>query len=1025
MKQKKVFRVQPLSKMTESEIIYYELINKYIIDNVLSIYDKQNAKKQENQEIYTLRIPKPRHWTLDFISTKIFRRPSKKWIPFKNTYTNHKFKLKNGLLSILVQKNVSKDTNIFYYTSANEILALQNYGLTKSQAITSQIIEILGEYNLIVEERRIKSNIVTNKTELKKFIVSEAQKDIRLLQPIERLICGYYDETGNYISNVKETVESYANQLGKKILQLKRLANNTKLSPDQQKTILSELGLSPHTLSLFYQYDKNILNDLIIQLFGRYAHAKQFAQDIQPNSTPEKVSDQLQAFILFQLNENVRSCAALNELITTNSDDSLFRGKLRNQLIEADLAIARYIFDPFNPITREHQSDYRVEDENQKYGENKVLYQSRMHAGHSKRDQERVLLGITALDEAHKGSMSAPKIVRSAAWNNFSSRTKDQKLNRFAAWIITTILHIPLVPVNIVVTTVSGKSPIARYMQKIEDYINFKFGLKEKFDHDFYQFSSLLGGNNLYTSTLLGKMLNHVVNEFTSVIVQAPKLIYQKIGNQIELLKNDFRTGLWSKLFKQAPIPVQEVNASEACPVLHEKFERIETLVGYAKTLNLFKDDQFFKKNIAYALPKKSLDPYIPNDLLSSAINGLTGFLSFFKDSVIEKNPYIGFIAAIAYACGGASVIAPAVLKALLLKLGFSSPQVSNIVTVLQDIGKPLAKGNHGQAIASGYTLAQAMSVSMNTMSQGFDSALFELIDEVRKEPLLYTMGIGIAYGFGHLFTDILDIPGFTSFLQEDMGTTPSLCKIMIGAKLGFISLETALPEDEQHQSILATFLSDMAKNLVLLIRLGLSPLSLSAKPWADLSSQMSRALAILLNAGNRIAVLLTQCLVLIPKTLLEVTTTTYANAAKGISKFLSSFYQKDSHAIFTVGNILRAKDALLHIGARINFFFRENLSRRLERSYSKAVKSMEGGHQQEQPLAQDYSAILKQLKIREAQEVFCADDLSIFRLPPTFEVKTEVKEVFPSLPPKSKLHNKQRVENAITYHPRPLSARF
>ncbi len=952
-----------LDEIPTEDNVFFEILNKYLIDNLASQYDPSNPVLQENQEVVTFKIAQPRHRTLNFV-LKSLGFSGLQWGLLENSYTNHKFKLADSILSIIVKKNVTKDTHVLYHTSANEILALQDLGLTRSQALTSKVIETVGQYNLLVEERRVKAQITTNKTDLKKFIVKRIQHLTRLLQPLERCICNFNDRTKEtYSLKVQITLNTLLVKLEHEYEALRTIRraieNRTDLAGLRKE--LKTLHLDQVLLEKYLSYDPDFLENMQTEYKTHIEHARDFLHALRPNKlSPQDISDQLQAFLVYQLSNTLDFAQARNDLITANSDDSLFRGKLRDFIVDAEVVVNSYVYDQLNPITKEHQSDFRERaGKEDSFGSNKVLYQSSFHVGTSKEDQEKVLIGITALQEARSSEPEA-EVVKSAGWNNFSTHSKGQKLKRFLAWGLTTLCHAPLSALNLVVTTVSGQAPIASLMQKIENYFEKKFDIKEQYNHDFYKYREKLGGNNLYTSTLIGRMLYRVIGELTAVIVRAPKLVLNKVAEQTRCLIQDVKEGLWAKLYRKAfPSPYVEIPDPPKDIPLQNSLSHYEDWVKTATHWNQFTSKGFLETHLQYATPQKPLRPYAPHDLFSSIVHATTGFVEIFKDGVFEKHPVTGFIAALAYAIGGAAVMSPAILQAVLVKSGFNVGQATAIIKSCQAVGRPIAKTGMSQGIASGFTLAKAMGVSMNTASQGFDSALAKIIREVSKDPFLYGVGVCVSYGFGNLITNGMNIPYVSAFCRDDVGTVPALGKIMIGAKLGMISLEAALPEDEETPSILAEFIEDIAHNLMLTVRIVLSPLTLSSKPYTEAKTQLIKGAAIALNATNKILTLTAQLALLIPKNLLEVGTTLIINTSKLVDRIRQLFSPKSNHVVPVAREVLTFKHRVLNIGSRIGLFFRELLSRKPERYYTRAVKSLEPEVQHHK---QDYSKIISDL---------------------------------------------------------------
>lgn len=945
-----------LSSITDNDVLFFEILNKYLIDHLITHFNESRPEREENQEIYTFKIPQPRHRLLDFFLKDIVQVGEMPWQLIENGYTNHKYKLSHGILDIVVKKNVTKDSEVLFYTSANTVLKLQNMGLTKSEALTAKVIESLGHYNFIVEERRIKSNIVTNKTDLKRCIVARAQHFARLLQPLERCISDYRNlSTMTYQQNVATAAHTFIALLEQEYDTLLMAISELRTSglSTQTKQELNQLHLSEDLINKFLTYDHYFLEKLADQYKTCLERIHNFCSLLTANNTTsQEISNALQAFEIYELHEMLDFAQAQNDSITANADDSLFRGRLRDEIIEADLIVAHYIFDQINPITKEHQSDFRKPSSNLNHldheGENKVLYKSSYHVGRSKEDLQHVLLGITALDDQNKqklgGTIQQPEVVLSPGWNNFSKQGKSQKWQRLFAWGLTTLCHAPLSIANLIVTSFTGQAPIANLMQKIEDRINKKFNIREEYHHNYFKFKERLGGNNLYTSTLIGRMFYKLTREVLALVVSAPSAVFTKLKEQFSSLMVDFEEGVWGKLYRKI-VPQnrsQHVSLARTESIKNTQLSRFNNWLDTAETLNSIHGAKLWSNQVDYATVKDHLNPYVPHDLVSSLVNATTGFMELFKDGIFEKHPVTGFIAALAYTFGGFAVLSPNTLEAILIKSGFDAHTATKIIAACQAIGKPIAKAGTSQAIASGFTLAKMMGVTLNVTTQGFDSALAKIIQEVSKDPLLYGMGICVSYGFGHMVTDEFHIPYISSYFKEEIGSAPALGKIMIGAKLGMLSLEAALPEDEHHPSIIAEFIADVIHNTMLVTRIVLTPITLTTRPFVETGHQLTRGMGIVLNAINKLATVTAQVLLVVPKTLLEVGTTLLVNCAKAFDHMLFHHESKGHHEVIGAAPLITAKQEIMHTGSHVGLFFREHLSRKPERYYGHAVKSLD-----------------------------------------------------------------------------------
>jgi hypothetical protein len=203
----------------------------------------------------------------------------------------------------------------------------------------------------------------------------------------------------------------------------------------------------------------------------------------------------------------------------------------------------------------------------------------------------------------------------------------------------------------------------------------------------------------------------------------------------------------------------------------------------------------------------------------------------------------------------------------------------------------------------------------------------------------------------------------------------PTLGKIMVGAKLGLISLEAAFPEDDRHPSLLAEFFGDMTRNIMIAARIALSPISLSAQPFIDASQQLVKGATILLNTINKITTVTAQLVVQIPKSCLEISVTLLSNILKTIDFFRAIFVRKNNHAIPLVSATLDLKSNLLMLGYDINFQIRDHSSYPLERIYCRVAQRFAGQREQEH----DYRAIIAKLNIVEGPSIKPSPPLKVF----------------------------------------------
>lgn len=728
---------------------------------------------------------------------------------------NHKHKLDSGnVLNVIVEKNLTKDTTIAYYTTANNILELQKYGMTKSEALTAQLIETVGAYRLGVVKRAIDSGIQTTKTDLKLMIVDTLNERVKLLQPIERLIntdrenfdgAAFFD----YIKNLREHRNFYSSLI------------------DRKKSDFNSL---PDEIKKFLQYDPDYLEEMKKNISRELENAnklasKLFAYTTEPYVLNPRISDDernslLMNYIRKRLDRIAMDAREQNQQITQGSLDSTFRGKLDQALSNAIVLTTSYTFDQHNPITKEHQSDYKNSDSD---GTNKLIYNSRQNIGLSKSGLEDLLKvivtvengGVTnLLDNNQRDEKNRLKTVSSAGWRAPSFKKRDDLFSK--------------------------------------QYRNLKRNI---------------GSVNAFFRGIINGAKE--IGGFVALVLPT---VWDNFKSQALHIRDDYtKHSKWPTIMRKLGL-MKEKPPEQTAPVIID--EKLQAFITEAKKdafekNPIIRDHSLDKGSLTFAIPKSHLHAYKPDDFFTDVVGSIGGIIDFVKDDLADKHPVTFLAIALAYVGGAATFVTPVQFKAILAKLGLKKPTIDKVMSTLKSAA---TYETHGNAFEVGttwaFTEAKFIGLVTNLSIEGAEGWLPKFVANVAKNPAAVIAAVGAAYGIG-LGINYGNIPGLTNTLKDSEGRGAWIEEMVVGGKLAAVSGEMLLPSHGA-KSRLAEYLGTALKFALTLVRAIVSIPALSTQPWKELGTMLKNGGASLAYNLDFLARKIFQVLKAAPKLLVD-----------------------------------------------------------------------------------------------------------------------------------------------------------
>jgi hypothetical protein len=266
-----------------------------------------------------------------------------------------------------------------------------------------------------------------------------------------------------------------------------------------------------------------------------------------------------------------------------------------------------------------------------------------------------------------------------------------------------------------------------------------------------------------------------ISSQLSSCLVQFP------LNDEQQKMIKDFKKGPLKNFYQQKLNEYQtkihlisnaHQNMASIEEILHEK-----GFLSNGKTVDDFIKQHLGDANITIAEPTHRPDDFVFNDPLNRTFRILRHFADFFVN-YSEKNPLVGTLAMAAYIYGGAAVVAPKTLAAVLSKLHLHG--LIKLIKPTQELGKLMSHGVTSEAISAGITYWQAIVISGD-----FDKFFVAAIEILKEDPVKVAVLTSATMGLGYTLCKVFPPLG------NEMGKLPYTNYLALGAKSGAAIYDT------------------------------------------------------------------------------------------------------------------------------------------------------------------------------------------------------------------------------------------
>lgn len=653
--------------------------------------------------------------------------------------------------------------------------------LLKTEALTSQLIYLLGKYHAKTTERAMEG-IISNKYDEKILLVDLCQDRVELLQPIERLINNYneYATPAENLENIQAIFWEYIVSVGNLIEKLDERFSKTQ----------------------FEKYDKNAKEVLRKALIADQERAKEFISHIKPLKHHQSNAAHLV--------HTIRQTQNLNQNITysRSSEYALLRGDLNNYLEDAIKQIHDYVTDPHNPITKKHQGIFTEGkriwfDSNEqnlytsdelKTALKKISTIEQKNKIIKKQDKEGNL-EIYLESKYGKFKLDSPlKQTYATKWG--SAGTNTVKLKKALAWIGNMVIGVPLglldLGIGLVAGIVGKDFASLTILSKIEienpiEATSYPSLLWAKVDYE-----------EMSLGTKVGKLLARFLKNITVELIKGIGKAFQDWYFVLRVdIYGDFLEG-W--FYNEYYSEDYEKKSKEALKNFDEEMTKIiEKEQQEAEQVNHFVSSHYphavrscsgLGDDAESALPDYHRNDKSMNDLANSCATGWHEFGELFLQEIFAKHPFAGVIFLTTYTAAGLAVMAPA-------SVSFLSPKY---IAFSQAFGATFAKSTTSSAIASAFTQAKIAIGIYEAFLHGPKSWLGTLADILEKDPSTGVAYTGLALLIGHLLAFECGLPFLSEYLREDCGKFKPFELTFAGGKLVVVLFELIREEHVSHE---------------------------------------------------------------------------------------------------------------------------------------------------------------------------------------------------------------------------------
>ncbi|MFC3908350.1 hypothetical protein ACFORL_04580 [Legionella dresdenensis] len=639
-----------------------------------------------------------------------------------------------------IRKN-GEPHSFVWQTTAAQLKKGVRWGIIKPESITGKVIASLGQYHILAHER-VAKGIISNTQSLKLKLVKLAQRRMEALEALESL------------ANKSNTLEKYDKVFDNYIRSLEAISQNI----DRQ--------FAAENPAIINSAVKQQIRDDLQQDISRarsYLKALKDGQVSLKECNRSRGQHSIVEFVKQQMMQNLYELQGINQDLSFSRkrNFTLTRGELNDCIEDARKEIDDHRADPRNAVTRKHHGVFSKNDDD-------LVTYDFSHDNLTPARERQVLLGISFIEKWDK-----------VVGNTVQSGNKEEALTPIKATRWQTHRNFKAFAKSVgyfLLNTLKSAFDNTRTWEE-----------EAWSDSDFHLFAAKLRAYATPNAPMWKK----------------PATFIKQFAFAIQDIFRGVRDA-GAKLVISLPIEVLHDWASSKAPEDFNKVaETANKKISEIETTEQKYLDEIFSKIPDYSPPALSpaqstlartdytLTAGEQNDILTSAVRGLTGFFSFFTHSYYGKDPVGGLLFTTGYLIGVGAIFMPG-LTASLFGAGY--------VSWFNNFSFAMGSSKMGAAVAGGSTQAQIFASLSDLVNNGPSSATVSAVTQLAEDPLTYGSYLAAAYGLGYVLANGVagyPIPWLSKTLSEDLGSAPETGYLFIGLKFALITYE-ALEEHTQ-----------------------------------------------------------------------------------------------------------------------------------------------------------------------------------------------------------------------------------
>ncbi len=655
-----------------------------------------------------------------------------------------------------------------WQTSPEKLKEAVRWGVVHAESITGKVMGALGQYRVAAHELIIKG-MISNTHATKIGLLDLYQDRIEKLEKLESLV------------NQKNSAKDLIAALEFYIVEMSTIKDNVAIFYLGSSDIH---GLAPNAIS---QIHGDIDDDI--------KRAVEFIQKIKNNNiyldeiNRGRGYHSILEFVKTQMMYNLYEFQGINQDISysLNRTTAFTRGRLNDFIEDARKEINDHHPDQRNMVGKKHHGQFDQTE--------KVIYDF-SHAHLTPEKERKAMMAVSFIEGWDKVEWTAPgkaKVVNRYGQAELKeiAATRWQVTRNFGAFL----RKVGVTLVNMAKSLFVQTKPWIADTWHDEKNPDFRLVTDDLFD------KSRMNKPVWYTPwTMLKKIATSLVDIFHGIydagksIFNIPEQFWFDWYSTTELpLLEDLQKNVMDEICFM--VTTEEEIKTELLQHVVDVNNRKETEEDKKINLNTFmqKDNESDLSGVAIANQDYHLTAGETNDILNSAVRGLTEFSEFFTHEIFAKNPVAGALFLTAYGLGGAAILAPSYVA-------FLGPK---FLAIEQAIGYTLGGSQFSAAIAAGSISGQVVSMVVDGVQHGPGSTLGNVLSAFTQNPTELAVIVSFAWATGYLLAET-GIPIIGDILHEEVNGS-SLNYIILGAKTALIS-QALFHKQQQYKFVNSPF---------------------------------------------------------------------------------------------------------------------------------------------------------------------------------------------------------------------------